>query len=64
MELAGLPAGLSYKARTGIADLGADPTQSLNLRTLRPGRYLLTTTLIIGDLVLRRERRIKGAAAR
>ncbi|MEO7334658.1 MAG: hypothetical protein ABIZ71_12085, partial [Gemmatimonadales bacterium] len=39
-------------------------TQSLNLRTLRPGRYLLTATIISGDSTIRRERRITVAAAR
>ena len=39
-------------------------TQSLVLRTLRPGRYLLTATVIIGDTVLRREKRITVVQAR
>jgi len=33
-------------------------SQSLGLRTLRPGRYLLTVTVTDGDRSLRRERRI------
>ena len=33
-------------------------TQSLGLRSLRPGRYLLTATVTVGDRVLRRERRV------
>lgn len=78
-ELAGLPAGASYKVRIGITDLGADSTapakasveyenqasgvrefvsQSLGLRTLKPGRYLLTATVTTPTGVLRRERRI------
>jgi GWxTD domain-containing protein len=39
-------------------------TQSLGLRGLRPGRYLLTTTVSMGDRVIRRERRITIGAAR
>jgi hypothetical protein len=39
-------------------------SQSLVLRTLRPGRYLLTATVTIGDTVLRREKRITVVQAR
>ncbi|HTK56084.1 MAG TPA: GWxTD domain-containing protein [Gemmatimonadales bacterium] len=39
-------------------------SQSLVLRTLRPGRYLLTATVMIGDTVLRREKRITVVQAR
>ena len=39
-------------------------SQSLNLRGVRPGRYLLTATIRTGDKVLRRERRITVAPAR
>ena len=39
-------------------------SQSLGLRTLRPGRYLLTATVTVGDTVLRRERRITVVGAR
>lgn len=39
-------------------------SQSLGLRTLRPGRYLLTATVMVGDQVLRREKRITVAAPR
>ena len=39
-------------------------TQSLGLRTLRPGRYLLTVTVTAGDRSIRRERRITIAQAR
>ena len=83
-ELAGIPAGQSYKVRIGLADLGADSTrppkasvefenqasgarelvsQSLSLRGVRPGRYLLTATITSGDKVIRRERRITVAGS-
>jgi hypothetical protein len=83
-ELAGLPAGQSYKVRIGLADLGADSTtppkasvefenqasgarelvsQSLSLRGVKPGRYLLTATITSGDRAIRRERRITVARA-
>jgi hypothetical protein len=39
-------------------------TQSLGLRTLRPGRYLLTVTVTAGDRSIRRERRITIARGR
>jgi hypothetical protein len=39
-------------------------SQSLVLRTLRPGRYLLTATVTAGGTVLRRERRITVVKAR
>jgi GWxTD domain-containing protein len=39
-------------------------TQSLGLRTIRPGRYLLTATVQSGDQVIRRERRITVVRAR
>jgi GWxTD domain-containing protein len=39
-------------------------SQSLGLRTLRPGRYLLTATVQVGDQVLRREKRITVVQAR
>ena len=39
-------------------------TQSLGLRSLRPGRYLLTATVSAGDRVIRRERRVTVTAAR
>jgi len=39
-------------------------TQSLGLRTLRPGRYLLTVTVTAGDRSIRRERRITIAQTR
>jgi GWxTD domain-containing protein len=81
-ELAGLPAGQSYKVRIGLADLGADSTrppkasvefenqatgarelvsQSLSLRGVKPGRYLLTATITSGGKAIRRERRITVA---
>ena len=37
-------------------------TQSLGLRSLRPGRYLLTATATVGDRVLRRDRRVTVTA--
>jgi GWxTD domain-containing protein len=39
-------------------------TQSLGLRALRPGRYLLTVTVTAGDRSIRRERRITISPAR
>lgn len=39
-------------------------SQSLDLRGVRPGRYLLTGTITAGDQVGRRERRITVAASR
>jgi hypothetical protein len=84
-EMEGLPAGIGYKVKIAVADLGADSTQpprasvefenqasgtrelvtqSLNLRTLRPGRYLLTVTVTAGDRSIRRERRITISPAR
>ncbi len=39
-------------------------TQSLGLRSLRPGRYLLTATVTAGERILRRERRVTVTAAR
>ena len=38
-------------------------SQSLSLRGVRPGRYLLSATITSGDKVVRRERRITVAAA-
>ena len=39
-------------------------SESLSLRGVRPGRYLLTATITAGSKVIRRERRITVAGAR